>query len=63
MTDHPLTEQHFDQIKQGLDEVARAENQIRLARLAGINMDAVEAELKSHRERLLALKQVYFPGR
>lgn len=59
----PLTEEHLTQINQGLKQVADAKKQIALAERAGIDVAQLKAANNQAEEKLLQLKQVYFPGR
>jgi hypothetical protein len=61
--DHPLTEQHLQEINGGLDKIRSAQRQIQLAKMAGIDVSSLEAQAADAQEKLTKLKQVYFPGR
>jgi len=58
-----LTEEHLAQINEALDKAKAAEQEIKLATMAGIDVAQQAAELKANVDRLHAIKQVYFPGR
>lgn len=60
--DSPLNDQHLAQIQNALDVIARTENQIELAKRAGIDVMQLEQQLASSKTRLLSLKNTYFPG-
>lgn len=60
---NPLTEQHYQQIVNGLSVIAQAEQQILLAKQAGINVDQQSAQLADNKQKLLQVKNTYFPGR
>lgn len=60
---HPLTEEHYQSIIAGLDKIKSAEEQIKLAKMAGIDVRAKEAEVATAKEQLSRIRQVYFPGR
>jgi hypothetical protein len=58
----PLTADHLEQINNALSVIAVAENQVAMAKRAGINVDAQEAQLSDSKDKLLRVKNVYFPG-
>ena len=57
-----LDESHLQRINEGLAAVHEANRQIALAKSAGIDLGNLEQDLQLHHQRLLAIKQVYFPG-
>jgi len=59
----PLTEEHYQQIRNALDMIAVGEQQIDLARRAGIDVADSEQQVKDAKSKLLQIKNVYFPGR
>lgn len=59
----PLNEQHLADINNALQQLAEANRQIKLAKQAGIDVTAQEAEAKDTENKLRSIKQVYFPGR
>ena len=59
----PLTDDHLNQINDALQKVTVAESQITLAKQAGIEMAHHENQVTAAKERLLAIKRTYFPGR
>lgn len=61
--DHPLTESHLQEIQRGLDNIKLAQRQIQLAKMAGIDVSAAEAQALEAQAKLTQIKQVYFPGR
>jgi len=61
--EHPLTEEHLTRINEGIEKADSALRQVTLAKMAGIEMGAIEQEAKDARDKLLRIKQVYFPGR
>ncbi len=61
--DSPLSEQHFTQIQQALAALDRADRHIQMARMAGIDVALQEKASAEARDKLLRIKQVYFPGR
>ncbi len=61
--DNPLSEQHYQQLVDGLAAAQRGLAHIELAKRAGIEVSAAEAQLLDTQSRLLKIKQVYFPNR
>ncbi len=59
----PLTDQHLEDINNALAQLKVAEQQINLAKAAGIDVSQHEQDLKDTRAQLQKVKQVYFPGR
>lgn len=59
----PLTEQHYQDIKNGLEAINKAKAQIALAKRAGLDVTAQEAAANDTERKLLQIKQVYFPNR
>lgn len=57
-----LTEQHLQQIKQGLAQLDRAQAELDLAKSAGIALPDQQSQIDDTRAKLLALRQTYFPG-
>jgi hypothetical protein len=60
---HPLDESHYQEIMRGLAAVTDGLNQVQKAKLAGIDLSAVEQELRAAQEKLTQIRNVYFPGR
>jgi len=58
----PLTLQHLEQIRNALDVINVAQQQVDLAKRAGIDVSAQETQLADSKGKLLQLKNVYFPG-
>jgi hypothetical protein len=58
-----LTETHYQQIKNALDVIASIQQHIDMAARAGIDVSQHRDRLKQAHDQLLALKNVYFPGR
>ena len=58
----PLTAEHLNQIRNALDVIAIAEQQVELAKRAGIDVALAEQQLRDSKDKLLRLKNVYFPG-
>ena len=59
---NPLTPEHLQQIRNALDQVKVAKAQIELAKRAGIDVAQLESINDANEDKLLKLKQVYFPG-
>lgn len=60
-TQNPLTPEDLTRINDALDTVTTAEHQLALAKRAGIDVSAQEQQIARNKERLLQIKQVYFP--
>jgi hypothetical protein len=60
---HPLTEEHLANINKGLAAVKDGREQLALAKQAGIDTGEAEQKLNDAERSLVAIKQVYFPGR
>lgn len=58
----PLTDSHLSQINNGLALINQAESQAILAKQAGIDVSAAEAIIAQAKDKLVRLKNVYFPG-
>jgi hypothetical protein len=58
----PLNEEHLKQINAALKAVDIAESQIILAKQAKIDVAHQEKMLQESKDKLLALKNTYFPG-
>lgn len=52
----------LDQINQALAQAETAQNEIELAKRAGIDVSTQEQQLKESVDKLRTLKQVYFPN-
>lgn len=63
MTTGPLTERDLEQINQALVEIESAEGVIAQAKQAGIDLSRQETEARETKEKLLRIKQAFFPGR
>ena len=61
--DNPLTEDHLLKLNEGLEAVARGLRQAELASRAGIDVASQKRSLEESRDKILQIKQVYFPGR
>lgn len=58
----PLNESHLQQIKNALEVIAFAEQQVAKAKRAGIDVQQSENQLADSKSKLLQVKNVYFPG-
>lgn len=61
--DHPLNEQHYQEIVKALDTIKSGLSQVALAKQAELDVGNSETELIAARDKLLKIKNVYFPGR
>lgn len=62
MATNPLTPQDLETINLNLAQLTDAEEQIRLAQQAGLEVTDFKTRAREQREQLLKLKQTYFPG-
>jgi len=60
---YPLTDIHLAELNRGLALVDDGLEQLRKAKQAGINVDVQEKALTDNRDKMLAIKQTYFPNR
>lgn len=63
MPDGPLTENDLQQINAALTEIESAEGIIAQAKAAGIPLERQEVQARETKEKLLRIKQAFFPGR
>lgn len=63
MPDGPLTENDLTQINAALTEIESAETIIAQAKAAGIPLERQEVQARETKEKLLRIKQAFFPGR
>lgn len=63
MPDGPLTETDLQQINAALTEIEAAEGIIAQAKQAGIPLEGQEVQARETKEKLLRIKQAFFPGR
>jgi len=63
MANGPLTEDDLSQINAALVEIESAEGIIAQAKQAGIDLTPQEAQARETKEKLLRIKQAFFPGR
>jgi hypothetical protein len=61
--DSPLTEHHLTKLNDALAQLSVADRHLQLAKLAGLDVTQQEKQAAETRDRLLRIKQVYFPGR
>jgi len=59
---NPLTPEHLAQLNNALDASKAADNQIELAKRAGLDVSKLEAINQDAKGKLQQIKQVYFPG-
>ena len=57
----PLTAQDLDNIKKALQQLDAANSLIEKASRAGINVDAYRTRQADARDRLMKIKQAFFP--
>lgn len=60
---NPLTEQDFDDINRALDTAKDAQELIEKAAQAGIDVEVFRQRARDARDRLLRVKQTFFPGK
>lgn len=58
----PLVEKDLDDINTRLDQLIQADEQIKLAEQAGMDVSALKETARTQRNQLLRIKQTYFPG-
>lgn len=58
----PLAEKDLQEINLNLDQLLAADEQIKLAERAGLNVEAQKETARTLRNQLLKVKQTYFPG-
>ena len=63
MPNGPLTDHDLEQINAALTEIESAEGIIAQAKQAGIDLSRQEAQARETKEKLLRIKQAFFPGR
>ena len=63
MPDGPLSERDLEQINAALVEIESAEGLIAQAKQAGIDLGRQEELARETKEKLLRIKQAFFPGR
>ena len=63
MANGPLSERDLEQINQALVEIENAEGIIAQAKQAGIDLTRQETDARETKEKLLRIKQAFFPGR
>lgn len=62
MATNPLTPQDLETINLNLAQLTDAEEQIRQAEQAGLDVSDFKTRARDQRVQLLKLKQTYFPG-
>ncbi len=63
MAINPLNESDLEQINGALAEIESAEGVIAQAKRAGIELPTQEVLARETKEKLLRIKQAFFPGR
>ena len=58
----PLIEKDLKEIDLRLDQLLEADEQIKLAERAGLDVTAFKDTARDQRNQLLKIKQTYFPG-
>lgn len=58
----PLTEKDLQQINDNLAQLAVADDSIKRAQQAGLDVEIFKVQAREQRAQLLKLKQTYFPG-
>jgi hypothetical protein len=58
-----LTEEHYQNLKNSLDQAANIQREIDLAKAAGLDVSAMQAQLTTALGQIRQFKNVYFPGR
>jgi hypothetical protein len=63
MANNPLTDRDLESIDANLAQLAEAEDQIKLAEQAGMDLSQQREQVRTQRAQLQKIKQTYFPGR
>lgn len=58
-----LTEQHYQNLVNALDQAKRIQTEITLAQQAGLDVSQAQATLTDSVNKINQIKAVYFPGR
>lgn len=58
---HPLTDEDGKQIDEALKAIKATEDVIRRAKLAGLDVDSQQAQLKESEDKLKGIKAAFFP--
>lgn len=58
----PLTDGDLGRINENLNQLKVADEQIKLAIQAGIDVSELQSTVAEQRNQLLKIKQTYFPG-
>lgn len=61
--EHPLDEGHLAQLQEAIDKTGVLERAIQKAKLAGVDVGDAFERNRATREKLVRVKQTYFPGR
>lgn len=60
---NPLTEADLERIEDNLTQLKVADEQVKLAVQAGLDVTQMKETISGQRSQLLKLKQTYFPGK
>lgn len=58
----PLNDTHLADMRNALAQIAIGEHQIMLAKQAGVDVSVLEKTMQEHKQRILQIKNTYFPG-
>lgn len=58
----PLVKKDLTEINLRLDQLLEADEQIKLAERAGLEMEEMKTSARTLRSQLIKIKQTYFPG-
>lgn len=58
-----LTDAHYQNLKNALDQAANIQREINLAKQAGLDVSQAQATLDDTTGKIRQIKSVYFPGR
>ena len=58
-----LTDQHYQNLVNALDQAARVQTEIDLAKQAGLDVTQAQATLNDSVAKIRQIKNTYFPGR
>ena len=58
-----LTDAHYQQLVNALDQAARIQTEINLAKQAGLDVAQAQSTLDDSVSKIRQIKGVYFPGR
>lgn len=58
-----LTDAHYQNLVNALDQAARVQTEIDLAKQAGLDVEQAQATLTDSVNKIRQIKRTYFPGR